>query len=44
MGSEEGAYEVEVTRSDGSQVDVHLDKQFKVLSQVNDEEKSGDSR
>ena len=35
-GDEEGAYEVEVTRSDGSQVDVHLDEGFKVLNQVDD--------
>jgi uncharacterized membrane protein YkoI len=28
---EEGYYEVEVTRSDGSQVDVHLDRGFRVL-------------
>ena len=32
VGDEEGAYEVEVTRADGSQVDVHLDKDFNVLS------------
>src|SRR5215207_8250085 len=25
VGDEEGAYEIEVTRADGSQVDVHLD-------------------
>jgi|SRR5215207_1107175 len=31
-GDEEGAYEVEVTKPDGSQVDVHLDEQFRVLS------------
>ena len=37
-GDEEGAYEVEVTRADGSQVDVHLDKDFNVLSQAADEE------
>jgi uncharacterized membrane protein YkoI len=35
---EEGAYEIEVTRPDGSQVDVHLDKDFKVLSQDADDE------
>jgi uncharacterized membrane protein YkoI len=35
-GDEEGAYEVEVTRADGSQVDVHLDKGFNVLNQVDD--------
>ena len=37
-GDEEGAYEVEVTRADGSEVDVHLDKDFNVLSQAADEE------
>jgi len=30
-GDEEGAYEVEVTRADGSQVDVHLDADANVL-------------
>ena len=30
-GDEEGAYEVEVTLDDGSQVDVHLDRDFHVL-------------
>jgi uncharacterized membrane protein YkoI len=35
-GDEEGAYEVEVTRPDGSQVDVHLDKGFNVLGQAGD--------
>ena len=37
-GDEEGAYEVEVTRSDGSQVDVHLDRDFKVIGAKNDKE------
>ena len=32
VGDEEGYYEVEVTLSDGRQVDVHLDQAFKVLS------------
>ncbi len=31
VGDEEGYYEVEVTRDDGSQVDVHLDQDFNVL-------------
>ena len=31
VGDEEGYYEVEVTRADGSQVDVHLDEGFAVL-------------
>jgi uncharacterized membrane protein YkoI len=30
-GDEEGAYEVEVTLDDGTQVDVHLDASFAVL-------------
>jgi len=30
-GDEEGAYEVEITMPDGHQVDVHLDRAFKVL-------------
>jgi uncharacterized membrane protein YkoI len=42
-GDEEGAYEVEVTRADGSQVDVHLDKGFNVLNQANDSDNGGDS-
>ena len=29
---EEGYYEIEVTRSDGSQVDVHLDSHYRVLN------------
>lgn len=31
-GDEEGAYEVEVTLDDGSQVDVHLDANFSVIN------------
>jgi uncharacterized membrane protein YkoI len=38
VGDEEGAYEVEVTLADGSQVDVHLDADFDVLG---DEAESG---
>ncbi len=41
-GDEEGAYEVEVTRGDGSQVDVHLDKSFNVLSQADDNDQGGE--
>jgi uncharacterized membrane protein YkoI len=33
---EEGYYEVEVTRSDGSQIDVHLDRNFNVLDSSSD--------
>lgn len=32
VGDEEGYYEIEITRDDGSQVDIHLDKTFNVLS------------
>ena len=41
-GDEEGAYEIEVTRDDGSQVDVHLDSDFNVLSQVDDDDSGGE--
>lgn len=40
VGDEEGYYEVEVTLEDGSQVDVHLDKDFNVLGTEGD---AGDS-
>jgi uncharacterized membrane protein YkoI len=36
---EEGYYEIEVTKDDGSEVDVHLDKDFKVLSTPVDDDK-----
>ena len=42
VGDEESYYEVEVTRADGSQVDVQLDRDFKVLSQSADEDRAGD--
>ena len=35
---EEGYYEVEVTRDDGTQVDVHLDRSFNVLAAPADHE------
>jgi uncharacterized membrane protein YkoI len=37
-GDEEGAYEVEVTLDDGTQVDVHLDSNFHVIG---DESEAG---
>src|SRR5215210_2080387 len=42
IGDEEGYYEVEVTRNDGSQVDVHLDRDFNVLSTPADHENPDD--
>jgi len=41
-GDEEGYYEVEVTRGDGSQVDVHLDRDFNVLGAQGDDDGSGE--
>ena len=36
VGDEEGYYEVEVTLDDGTEIDVHLDRDFNVLSTEND--------
>ena len=38
LGYEESLYEVEVTRSDGSQVDIQLDRDFRVVSSATDDE------
>jgi uncharacterized membrane protein YkoI len=43
-GDEEGAFEVEVTRADGSQVDVHLDRSFEVLGTEGDGAGEDDDR
>ena len=40
IGDEEGYYQVEVTRDDGSQVDVNLDKNYNVLGTPDDNESS----
>ncbi len=42
IGDEEGYYEVEVTRADGGQVDVHLDRNFNVLGGAADTETPDD--
>jgi uncharacterized membrane protein YkoI len=42
VGDEEGYYEIEVTRDDGSQADVHLDRDFNVLSTSADNESPDD--
>jgi hypothetical protein len=47
VGDEESYYEVEVTRDDGSQVDVQLDRDFDVVGQAADHEEgdgAGDDR
>ena len=41
VGDEESYYEVEVTREDGSQVDVQLDEHFAVVGSSADVEDSG---
>ena len=41
VGDEESYYEVEVTRPDGSQVDVQLDRDFNVVSSKTDSEDDG---
>jgi uncharacterized membrane protein YkoI len=42
VGDEEGYYEIEVTRDDGSQVDVHLDRDLNVLGTLDDHENPDD--
>ena len=42
VGDEESLYEVEVTLDDGSQVDVQLDEQFKVVSSSADDDSGAD--
>jgi hypothetical protein len=42
VNDEEGFYEIEVVRSDGKQVDVHLDRHFNVLDEKADGDGSGD--
>lgn len=42
VGDEESYYEVEVTRSDGSQTDVQLDRGFNVVGQETDGETEED--
>ena len=41
VGDEESRFEVEVTRADGSQVDVQLDESFHVVSSKVDHEDGG---
>ena len=42
VGDEQGYYEIEVTRDDGTQVDVHLDRDFTVLSSEQDRAEGAD--
>jgi uncharacterized membrane protein YkoI len=44
VSDEESYYEVEVTRADGSQVDVQLDRSFQLVDQTADHEDSGGSQ
>jgi uncharacterized membrane protein YkoI len=43
-GDEDSYYEVEVTRDDGSQVDVQLDRDFQVVGSEGDDDRSEDER
>lgn len=43
VGDEESRYEVEVTRDDGSQVDVQLDERFEVVGSESDDESEDES-
>jgi hypothetical protein len=43
VGDEESYYQVEVTQADGSQEDVQLDRDFKVVGESADGESSGGS-
>jgi len=38
VGDEEGAYQIEVTKADGTQVDVNIDKNFNVMNAQADKE------
>jgi uncharacterized membrane protein YkoI len=42
VGDEEGYYEIEVTREDGGQVDVHLDRDLNILGTMSDHESPDD--
>jgi hypothetical protein len=42
VGDEESLYEVEVTRGDGSQVDVQLDREFRVVGAEGDGDRGGE--
>ncbi len=44
VGDEDSYYEVEVTRADGSQVDVQLDEDLSVVSSEADQEDDGQDR
>jgi uncharacterized membrane protein YkoI len=43
VGDEEGYYQVEVTKDDGTQVDVNLDKDFHVTKTQTDHESKADT-
>jgi uncharacterized membrane protein YkoI len=42
VDDEEGVYEIEITKGDGSQVDVHLGRDFNVLGPAADDDERGD--
>lgn len=44
VGDEEGYYEVEVTRANGGEVDVRLDKSFRITEREVAQDEAGDPR
>jgi len=44
VGDEEGYYEIEVTKPDGSEVDVHLDQNFNVIGSDSDKDEGDDDK
>lgn len=44
VGDEEGYYQVEVTKADGSQIDVNMDKSFHVVKTKTEAGGTGDDR
>lgn len=44
VGDEDGYYEVEITKPDGNQIDVHLDKSFAIIGTKDDNRDDTDDR
>jgi hypothetical protein len=42
VGDEEGYYEIEVTMADGTEIDVHLDKDFSVIGSETETDEADD--
>lgn len=42
VGDEDGYYEVEITLDGGQQIDVHLDRDFRVIGTESDDDETGE--